>query len=339
LKKLGFINKKGYILQDPDKKHFGFVKSKKLVNKYENDRKTLMSIIENNERMRVQIDHIYSCTSLNVNQKDLDKSTRITHVHSQAQKKLPSIGKDNLYSKENEKQNYLFAKKNKLTPLSKDNYIKILTKYESKIGNSAILEENSIIEDNEKKKNEDIKVIIPKEQIIEKTNDNEHKTIEKSINQEEISVENEGMKDKTNDIQTLPVERVETKNETIIERTEEKKITIKDRSEEKKTTVKERSEEKKTTFKTQSRTELKKVTQKDGEIQRTGVKTNTSKELKRIDENKLSNVETLKRSGTTTTKPEPRKSVNTININPIIENVAADNNVVIENEHEENIEE
>jgi hypothetical protein len=147
LKNLGFINKKGAILEDPDVKKLGIVKNKKLLNKYEIERKALLTMIENNEMMKLQIENIYNSQSAlqNANLQEIEKIAKIHNFNQMAQKKLPSITysnslrKSNLYSKEVSKHSHMpkilsktTTNQTKLKPLSRENFNEILNNYEDK---------------------------------------------------------------------------------------------------------------------------------------------------------------------------------------------------------------
>jgi hypothetical protein len=149
LKKLGFINRKGVILEDPDVKKLGIVKNKKLLNKYEVERKALLTMIENNEKMKLQIENIFNSQYAlqNANLHEIEKIARVQNFNEIAQKKLPSITysqsvkkSSNLYAKEVGKYSSLYGDKVvpkssgtvKLQPLSKENFFQIINNIENK---------------------------------------------------------------------------------------------------------------------------------------------------------------------------------------------------------------
>jgi hypothetical protein len=156
LKNLGFINKKGVILEDPDVKKLGIVKSKKLVNKYETERKALLKMIENNEMMKLQIENIFNSQNnlQNANLEEIAKTSRIINFNQTAQKKLPSINiaskarKTNLYAKEVDKQNTFsgskfFKPKDKLLePISKENFDQIINRIQVKASTTSLKQYN-----------------------------------------------------------------------------------------------------------------------------------------------------------------------------------------------------
>jgi hypothetical protein len=151
LKKLGFINRKGVILEDPDIKRLGIVKSKKLLSSYESERKALLKMIEDNEKMKLQIENIFNSQGglQNANLEEIEKCTKIENFNLTAQKKLPSITTSssknttrtsNLYAKEVDKQSTLYGSRkpfNNVKPLSKENYLKIIGELEGKVGSQA----------------------------------------------------------------------------------------------------------------------------------------------------------------------------------------------------------
>jgi hypothetical protein len=94
LKKLGFINRKGQVLQDPDFKKLGIIKNKKLVKIYEDEQKKLIKIKENNYKMKLQIHNLFhggTNNLQNVGLNDLEKYTKVYNFHPISGKKLPSI--------------------------------------------------------------------------------------------------------------------------------------------------------------------------------------------------------------------------------------------------------
>jgi hypothetical protein len=151
LKKLGFINKKGQILQDPDIKRLGIIKNKNLLKIYEDEQKRLLKIKEDNYKMKLQINNLFNKAAKNLQNIDLNELENISKVYNfypVSGKKLPSIHgaflhseslKNDQYqegikigmartSKENKKSNGKF-----LEPLSKETYKKILDSLENKV--------------------------------------------------------------------------------------------------------------------------------------------------------------------------------------------------------------
>lgn len=133
LKKLGFINKKGEILQDPDRKRLSNIKSKKLINAYEQEELKLQSIKENNIKMKLQIKNLFSGTIKNFQEvplKELEKVTQVRNFKPISKQKLPSIPnylnelspKTNLFVKNSHIDLYAksVAKNAKFNPLSKN---------------------------------------------------------------------------------------------------------------------------------------------------------------------------------------------------------------------------
>lgn len=161
LKKMGFINRKGQILQDPDTKRLGIVSNKKLTAAYEQEQKTLQKIRENNQKMKLQINNLFNGDNQklkHINQVDLRNYTKVYNFNPTSGKKLPSIlnlesnprvksaPKVDLYAKaivENKKEKMLINAEKKymhlketnlnLKPLSKESYLELLSNYESKV--------------------------------------------------------------------------------------------------------------------------------------------------------------------------------------------------------------
>lgn len=120
LKTLGFINKIGEILQDPDKKRMSNLKSKKLINEYEQEEIKLLSIKENNIKMKLQIKNLFSGTIKNFQEvpiKELEKVTKVRNFKPISKQKLPSIPNQhkNLTSRDT-----LFAKNNNIDLYAKN---------------------------------------------------------------------------------------------------------------------------------------------------------------------------------------------------------------------------
>lgn len=96
LHKLGFINKKGIILQDPDKKVFASVKNKQLMNSYEKEKKKLSKIKENNEMMKIQLKNLANNKYANFKVANIDELMELSSVYNfdkSSNKKLPSVTK------------------------------------------------------------------------------------------------------------------------------------------------------------------------------------------------------------------------------------------------------
>lgn len=94
LLKLGFINKQGEILQDPDKKRMTNLKSKKLLNDYEQEELKLQSIKENNIKMKLQIKNLFNGTIKNFQEvpvKELEQVIKVRNFKPISKQKLPSI--------------------------------------------------------------------------------------------------------------------------------------------------------------------------------------------------------------------------------------------------------
>ncbi len=93
LKKLGFINKKGNILQDPDNKKLGIIESKKLNKKYEDEKVNLDKIKDKREKLKMQIKNLLQVNNLvnGGNMKEIEKFTKLYNFIPQSDKRLPSL--------------------------------------------------------------------------------------------------------------------------------------------------------------------------------------------------------------------------------------------------------
>jgi hypothetical protein len=93
LKNLGFINKKGNILQDPDNKKLGIIESKKLNKVYEEEKVNLQRIKEKKEKLKLQIKNLLQGTNVmkTGNMKEIEKLTKVYNFYPQSDKKLPRI--------------------------------------------------------------------------------------------------------------------------------------------------------------------------------------------------------------------------------------------------------
>ena len=112
LNKLGFINRKGEILQDPDRKRMSNLKSKKLISEYEQEELKLQGIKENNQKMKLQIKNLFSGTIKNFQEvpiKELEKVTTVRNFKPISKKKLPSIPN---YINQLSHKNYIYIKNN-----------------------------------------------------------------------------------------------------------------------------------------------------------------------------------------------------------------------------------
>jgi hypothetical protein len=96
LHKLGFINKRGVILHDPDKKYFGgSIRNKLLMVNYEKEKSELEKRKENNEIMKLQLKNIakskvdegYKYKNVN----ELMEMSAVLNFEKTAYRKLPSI--------------------------------------------------------------------------------------------------------------------------------------------------------------------------------------------------------------------------------------------------------
>lgn len=93
LKNLGFINKKGSILEDPDSKKLGIIESKKLNRAYEEEKVNLQKIKDRKEKMKLQIKNLLQGNQLmkNGNMKEIEKLARVYNFNPKSDKKLPSV--------------------------------------------------------------------------------------------------------------------------------------------------------------------------------------------------------------------------------------------------------
>jgi hypothetical protein len=179
LKKLGFINKNGQILEDPEFNKLGLIKNKKLIKKYEDEQKKLVQIKDGNYKLKLQIKNLFQGAAEdihNLNLNDLEKLSRVHNFHPISGMKLPSITgsifnfanksessrKDDLYAQHvtNKRKDPFKDKimnKKSLKPLSKENYLKLLENYEDKVKTNPNKEihTNTISERNETREKED----------------------------------------------------------------------------------------------------------------------------------------------------------------------------------------
>ena len=182
LKKQKFINKKGFILDDPDSKSIenrvirdsniiskfrsNFDKTPDLLNIYHEEQNKLYSIKDSNERMKLQLNHLFNNTD-KVNERDmlyLGKLPKLQNIEKLAEKKLPCMDfSKSLRNKKPNQEKQMNAtcqnfgvKKNNLTEydnafpkeklkqleeitnldsISKQNYNKFLKMFEEKVQN------------------------------------------------------------------------------------------------------------------------------------------------------------------------------------------------------------
>ena len=140
LKKVGFINKNGAILVDPDRNRLGKPKNKSLLKVFENEKEKLGIMKENNDKMKLQINNIFyrkDKSLKNVNLNELENLGKVKNFHPSSNRRLPALDfswdKHPLAKKCGGmlyEQN-IHEKKN-LKPLSKDNYINLLNDFENK---------------------------------------------------------------------------------------------------------------------------------------------------------------------------------------------------------------
>jgi len=93
LKNLGFINKKGNIMQDPDSKKLGIIESKKLNKVYEEEKVNLQRINDKKEKLKLQIKNLLQGNNVmkSGNMKEIEKLANVYNFYPQSDKKLPSI--------------------------------------------------------------------------------------------------------------------------------------------------------------------------------------------------------------------------------------------------------
>ena len=141
LKKVGFINRKGQILNDPDKNNIGFPKNKHLLKVFENQKKKLNIIKDNNDKMKLQINSLFQRKEKslkNVSTANLHKFSKV-NFNPITNKKLPTLE----YAWEKHPQtkkcgstlyaaNITTNKKQNLKPISKELYTKLLNNFENK---------------------------------------------------------------------------------------------------------------------------------------------------------------------------------------------------------------
>lgn len=143
LQKLGFINKKGIILQDPDKKKFGIANNEKLIRTYEDEQKNLLKIRDENEKMKIQISTLFHNSHSNfqnIGLSDLEKISKVYNFNPISNKKLPSISPAKIRKSSIEGYNPIKTgmsltsnlKKN-LKPISKNKHLEVINKIEEDI--------------------------------------------------------------------------------------------------------------------------------------------------------------------------------------------------------------
>ena len=146
LNKVGFINKKGQILNDPDKNNIGNPKNKHLLKVFENEKKKFNSIKDNNDKMKLQINSLFQRKGKslkNVGTADLQKFSKV-NFNPMTNKKLPTL--ENTWDKhplQKKAGSTLYSAnitttKTNLKPISKDLYIKLLNNFENKANKELI---------------------------------------------------------------------------------------------------------------------------------------------------------------------------------------------------------
>jgi hypothetical protein len=146
LKKLGFVDRRGNILQDPDTKKDGVGNNRKLLRSIELEKKKLMSLKETNQIMKRQIKQILDNDTKTLqypNSEQLEKFLKLENMNLLSEKKVYSNCKSNsqqedeLYAKSllEKRKEYLLKNsyKNKnLKPISGEKYKKLLESFEKK---------------------------------------------------------------------------------------------------------------------------------------------------------------------------------------------------------------
>ena len=97
LKKLGFINKRGNILQDPEKKNLGVIENKSLIKIYDEEKNSLQKIKEKKEKLIFQMRNLmhenFAMKSGNI--QEIKKLAEVYNFTPKSEKKLPSLNKSN----------------------------------------------------------------------------------------------------------------------------------------------------------------------------------------------------------------------------------------------------
>lgn len=94
LEKKGFIDKKGNIMNDPEKRKIAKIETKNIMQIYENEKNHLQRIKEQKEKMRLQIRNLLNTnmkTIKSANLKDLEKLSKIYTYNPMGKNKLPLI--------------------------------------------------------------------------------------------------------------------------------------------------------------------------------------------------------------------------------------------------------
>ena len=162
LKKVGFINKSGSILIDPDKNKLGRPKNKNLLRVFELEKVKLGMMKENNDKMKLQINNIFyrkDKSLKNVNLNELEKMGKVKNYNPTSNRKLPALDfsweKHPLAKKCGSLlyESNVSAKKNTLKPISKDIYLNILNDFETKA--SKIIKTNEVLVEKSKEKSKE----------------------------------------------------------------------------------------------------------------------------------------------------------------------------------------
>jgi len=171
LKKLGFINKKGQILQDPDNKKLGIIESKKLNRVYEEEKSNLEKIKDKKEKLKLQIRNLLQGNSVmkSGNMKEIEKLAKVYNFRPEAEKKLPSVDQfkksiskniklnSEMYLKEIQKGKSIRSKSQQKSPLrisaSNKKIDSALLEVMEKIEDKILYDQTSKISENRKNSN------------------------------------------------------------------------------------------------------------------------------------------------------------------------------------------
>jgi len=143
LKKLGFIDKQGNILQDPDTKRVGIGNNRKFLKTIEFEKKKLMNLSENTHMMKFQMKQILEIDKKNLHctkSEQLEKFLKLDNFKKISNKKIAFKLKSksyypnsDLYDKEIKEKTEKHSKTSRiknLKPISANNYKKLLDNYE-----------------------------------------------------------------------------------------------------------------------------------------------------------------------------------------------------------------
>jgi hypothetical protein len=224
---LGFINRKGNILEDPDNKKLGIIESKKLNRAYEEEKENLQKIKDRKEKMTIQIKNLLQGNHIirNGNIKEIEKLAKVYNFNPKADKKLPSVndykksinknikinsqiylkevkkGKQKIHSKNNNNNknnisnnnnnyNIKSTSSNNNTKLEGKNLLDVIDKIQDKILYDTSDNFNKIIINNNEINNENIEENINNDNENNNNNNNEENNSKKDAQKNENNINN-----------------------------------------------------------------------------------------------------------------------------------------------------